>query len=393
MIPFSRRLLLILTAISLTMVAVGVTARPAFAQRLVRVWYTLSDEALIGAWIGAYETAREGRVKIEARPVQLHQMEALLLSETTLPDALIAPSDLAGRLIHARLLTQLDIKIVPDFRAQIIPSAWETVSYDARTVGIPLLMEGTLLFYNRALVTGDLPTTDDALFAAAKTYEAGGKIGLALTLGVYPTAGIYNAFGGIIINDSGVNQLSVGTAFRDYLSYLRALRGAAGIALNGGREGFKAGNTAFALDSSWTLGNYAAALGDRLGVLALPTVKGAIWRPFVRTQALYVRLGAVQGDAALDFARFITEQDAQSLAAKAGAIPVNPVVGKDDPLLAAIHAQFEQGISLPNRYEMSAYWAPLADAVSDAYFGDDPLPAILARTIRAVDDRLLHLPR
>ncbi|CAG0990569.1 Maltose/maltodextrin-binding periplasmic protein [Anaerolineae bacterium] len=371
------------------------STNPIHAQVVVRVWYPSAKAALSSVWVQTYNDARAGRVVVEGTSIPLYQLEkAFMEPGDPPPDVVFAPSDWAGGFVNARLLTQLDSRISPDFRAQISEIGWRSATYDSRIIGVPILLEGYALYYNKALLLDvPVPSTLDELLNAAKTVQERGEgalIGLNLLTDYFPTGGLISTFGEPVITETGQSWIGLGNAFRVYLETLLTLSKAPGVTLNQPDQAFREKRAGMLIGGSWALPEYLKALGTDLGVAPLPAVNLKPWKPLVRSWVMYVRLGSPSTDAAVDFARFLAETAPQTLALQMGEIPVNPLVFETDPLVGAFARYFaQQGEPLSNRVEFRAYWIPINRAIQDVLNGWNTPEAAALAAAEQIDSALL----
>jgi maltose-binding protein MalE len=235
-----------------------------------------------------------------------------------------------------------------------------------------------LLYYNRSLVdAANLPATLDDLLAQARRLTTGDTTGLMMGKDFYPSAGIFFALGGSLIDGRGDSQLGTGNAFAEYLTVLKDLWARsqkAELTLDVPADAFVQGKAAFFVDGNWNLAEYKKALGASLSTAPLPAVKGRAWKSLIRSQQLYFAIDSAHVDVALDFAQYVTGLSAQSLAAQtAGMVPVSGQAQQADPLIGALAGQIAAGVPLSNRPEMALYWMPLQRAIDAVTLNDgDP---------------------
>jgi arabinogalactan oligomer/maltooligosaccharide transport system substrate-binding protein len=365
-------------------------ALPARAQVTVVLWHPWHGQAaaLLESWIAAYAASNDGRIVVRAEYVPFFSLPGAFANPPggERPDMVIGPSDWAGNLIRERLVAQLDGRLSADFRARIPDLAWEAATFDARIIGIPLLLEGTTLYYRRGPgMPATLPMTWDALLAVGET------AGLVMPVDFYPTAGLFFALGGTLIDASGSSLLRQGEAFSQYLSLLRdvwarAQQSGSALALDASIETFRAGRAAFFLGGSWDLFDLRRALDDDLGVAPLPMVGRQTWAPLVRTQQIYVALDGLRIDAVMDFARFVTGEAAQILAAREAAlVPANSAAWSADPHIERIADSLAAGVPVSNRAEMALYWPPLRTAIRTVTARSQPVETAAAEAQDAID--------
>lgn len=362
------RLVILILLVAMTLPAPA--AVPVHAQIPVLLWYswTGAAEKVLLDWIAGYQ-GRTPSIAIQAEHVPLYQLRQQFSDTPNAerPDIFFAPSDWGGDLYANALTAPLDVKLTAVQRDQIADIAWATLAYNEKTVGIPLTLEGLTLYYNRTLLgSDDAPATwADLLDRAA---AAKGSLGLVMGAGFYPTAGIYGAFGGELIDQLGGNLMNSEAALTQYLTRVKELYDRSGgtIQIGGAGGDFRDGKSVFAVDGSWQFALYRSKLGQDLGVVPLPMVDGKAWRPLIRTTALYVSSSSRQIDAALSFARFITSAEEQQKLVAATLIPANPSVTIADEQLAVVGKQLlEQGVAISTRPEMLNYWRALQRAIDD----------------------------
>jgi arabinogalactan oligomer/maltooligosaccharide transport system substrate-binding protein len=365
-------------ALLLMLLALG--PMPVRAATPLVVWHSWvgADAALLDTWINAYQAQTGDRVTVEAHYVPYFEMLERVGASDPSPDMIIGPSDWAAALIDKRMVLQLDNRLSPALRGQAVDLAWQLATYDARIIAIPISLEGMLFYYNRSLVEASkLPATLEDLLTQSRQLTAGDITGLIMSKDFYPSAGIFFALGGSLIDEHGDSQLRTGNALAEYLAVLKDLWARsqkAELTLDAPADAFVQGKAAFLIDGNWNLPEYKKALGAALGTAPLPSVRGQAWRPLIRSQQLYLALNSTHVDAALDFGQYVTDLSAQITAAQnAGFVPVNGQAQKADPLIGAIAAQITAGVPLSNRPEMALYWVPLQRAIDAVTLnGTDP---------------------
>jgi maltose-binding protein MalE len=381
--PLPIRLSLLLLASGLMLVS----ARPTYGQIALRLWHSWRGQpaALLTSWIDAYNEARTGRAVVEltfmpAPALLTHLSDA---NQTDQPDAVLGPSDWAGQLISARRLAQLDGRISADLEANAAQIAWGLASYDARVIGLPLLLETTALYINtNAPATAQTPATFTDLLAASK------GSGLIMARDFSITAGFFYDLGGQLLTPRGENLLdseSGRAALIEYLAGLRRLASAEGLTLDAPDDAFRAGQTEYLIGSSWQWPVYKANPALNISIAPLPALSNGPWRPLVRAWLLYSLLGSEQQTALLDLALFLSDSEAQTLAAEAGFLPVNTsaLANLADTNLRAVAEQAFAGQPLSNRAEMAVYWVAMRRAV-DSIARGGAAAAVADEVLRSV---------
>jgi maltose-binding protein MalE len=90
---------------------------------------------------------------------------------------------------------------------------------------------------------------------------------------------------------------------------------------------------------------------------------------FAQTDVFYAAASLADDDAKMsafiDWARFITSEEGQTIASvEGGLLPVNPNVMVDNENLQVFADQFALGTPFPNRAELSRFWGPMGDAIT-----------------------------
>jgi maltose-binding protein MalE len=361
----------------------ALNSAPIYAQTTLTIWHTWqpSQAALLEAWLADYAPIRDGSLQIEVRYVPLGQLAAQLNDPTVRPpDVILSVSDAFAQPAVRRFAAALDRNLPPELRQALTPLAWQLAQYDGRTLALPLALESYTLYVNRALVQAEPPNTLRALAAQAAEY------GLILPRDFYPTAGMFFALNGALLDENGNSALSV-NALGNYLLALRTLAQSDGVLLGAPEDRFRSGEVGYLLAGSWRLPILRAALGERLGVAALPSVEGRAWQPVARAWQLYLGLGSPFRPQSLDLWRYLISESAQARTLAYGFLPVLPSAAAD-PLLAPLaSALYSAGVPLPNRPELAALWLPLRQAINAVLDENgDPLTAAAGAAARAAEN-------
>ena len=355
---------------ALVLVALFAATPPAHAQITLKLWYSWTEgaETLLKAWIAGYQ-ATTTTIVIQAEYVPLYQLRQQFAStpNAARPDMFFGPSDWSGDLFANALTAPLDVKLNAAYRAQIADLAWQTTRYNQKTLGVPIALDGLVLYYNKALVPADkvAQTWEDLIDQASKTPD---KIGLSMGAGFYPTAGWYLAAGGGLLDDTGKNQLTSESALLQYFTQVKDLydRGGGTIQLGSAGTDFRVGNGLYAIDGTWQYWENRAMLDLNFGVVPLPTIGGKAWRPLVRSTLLYISASSRQMDVALAFGRYITNAESQAAAAQTGLfIPVNPSADITDSDIATVARFLQNGLPQPTRPEIATYYGRFQQQIDD----------------------------
>lgn len=248
----------------------------------------------------------------------------------------------------------------------------ESVIMDGETWGVPISSGNHLmLLYNRDLVPTP-PTNTDELIEIAQELTDADTWGLVYNhtepFWLVPWLG---GFGGRVFAADGITPSLDTPAMRNTLQFLYDLEFTYGVTPTEADYGtmdtlFKEGSAAMIINGDWSLGDYRTALGDSLGVAALPTVSSTGRAPQPYTSGKYFMVaegvdGAVR-EAIEEFVAYVIGEEVQvemleTFARLPALLSVleSPAIA-NDPILAGSAAQLASGTPQPSVVEMRANW-------------------------------------
>ncbi len=304
------------------------------------------------------------------------------------PDLFIFAHNLIGRWSELHILEPLSGRVPPDVLRRFVPKTVKALVYDGTLYGLPLAYKCLALFYNRAMVRV-APATVDALIEAAKrhTDAKAGHFGLAYEADkLYFHAPWLFGFGGRIFDEGG--KLAVDTP-----EAVESLRFAKKLAVDSGimpREVsgflvtslFNQGKLAFAIEGPWFRAEIAK--GIDYAVAPLPALPGGRRpRPFLGSEAVFLSARSPHKDAAMDFASWLTSDEAARVRAVEAHQPVaNRAVYGDkavaaDTAMAVFRKVADDAVLMPARSAMQVVWSHYDRALHKAlYGGADPTEAL-----------------
>lgn len=255
------------------------------ANTELTVVYTLPSQT---AGTILQEFGRSTGIKVTAIAEDEADAKAKLLSaieENTTPDAIIAPADHIGLYKFVKY-SEIDRAL---FKANIPERIWKGGVSDGTLYGAPLVQGNHLmLFYNKALVKQ--PAADwDEMYRQKAEFEPKGIITIAWN---YDTAyfllPFLGAYGGSPIKN-GEPDLNT-PAMAAALSFYR------GLYVNGLVHPncnylctvalFKTGKLAYTINGDWASQELHSALGENLGVAAMPMAEGRKLLPVFSTHVI-----------------------------------------------------------------------------------------------------------
>jgi arabinogalactan oligomer/maltooligosaccharide transport system substrate-binding protein len=337
-------------------------------------------------------------ITIVNKDVEKLRQEFLSSSLATPPDLLWTVSDHIGPFTAdagSELIMPLDGVIDP---ATYVPAALGAVQANGKTWGVPISYGNQLMLYSNKDLAGDtIPPDFDTLIAKAKTLTnpATGTYGLVFnqteSFWLVPFLG---AFGGSVFDASGKPTLNT-DAMKSALNFMKQLKFTDKIMPNeadyNGADGlFKGGKAAFIINGDWTLGAYADAFKDKLGLGPIPKVPGGEnGKPYVAGAFFMVGADVAKDADKLavisDFVNWATNKDNQIAMVKAikrlpgNAEAILDAVVTGDPLLNSAAEAAKLGVGTPTNLEMRCVFDRMTPAVKDTLkSADSDVNAIVA---------------
>lgn len=161
-----------------------------------------------------------------------------------------------------------------------------------------------------------------------------------------------------------------------YLSDLYQISVANGWPLNDsdGLVAFSEGNVTAITNGNWAMGDYRAALGDKLAVSPIPAGPGGPSNPLLGVDGFYFNPNSENLAAAIEVAMYLTNTTAQQIMMdEAGHVPANTTVEVTDPLIQGLLDAFSAAYIRPQVDAMSIYWGNFCGV--DQVFGAGIPPA------------------
>ena len=281
---------------------------------------------------------------------------------------------------------------------QYVDSALAAVELDGKHWGVPISNGNHLmLLYNKDLVA-DAPQNTDELIAKAKEVTAGDVWGFVYNqtepFWLVPWLG---GFGGKVFADDGKTPTLNTPEMVATLQFLHDIKYVDEIVppesdYNGADTLFKEGKAAMLVNGDWSLGDYSTALGDKLGVAALPeVVSSGLWpAPYTSGKFFMITKDVEEAKLAaiLDFISFVTSEDVQirfvekfkRLPALTAALD-DPLI-TEDPILQGSAAQMVNGTPMPVQAEMRCNWDSMKPEMAKV-LADESTPEDAAAAMQA----------
>src|SRR6266508_1276310 len=227
------------------------------------------------------------------------------------PDMFIAPNDSLGDDARAGLIAD-----ITDLAAGKLDGVSQLgidgMTVDGELYGIPESLKAVAFWYNKDLLATPPANTDEL----KALMEGGTPVGM--NYGCYHMYGFYEAFGGKIFDADWKVVADQGTGVVDTFTYLNDLYQISkknGWAMNDsdGLAPFSEGKLAAIMNGNWAMGDYRKALGDKLGVVALPEGPAGPAKPMLGVDGFYFSPNSTNPEAALEVALYLSNAASQTV--------------------------------------------------------------------------------
>jgi len=327
----------------------------------IEVWHSLSKvEAAIFDKIKAnfMKTCPKSSITLKSFPDLTQLMDAYreaILNKTG-PAFIISDNTMIPQLMTEGLIGDINDAIPTDFLQRYIPQVNNAMRVNKKLHGLPFSMELMALYYNKNVAKDPPVVLDDLLVAASPETQ------LAIPLGFYESYWGLSAFG--VSKDSPIfdaeNKLMVGNSgLAEWLTWLKVAKEQSGIVLSYDKAELKTlfveGTAAYLVGDSSLLTELQAAIGpDNLAVVSLPS-----GGPLLKVQGLMANpnLSKEQLTPALEFAKYVTSLQSQTLFMEQGLIPTNINVNYlPYPIIGTFFEQANASQVIPTSPQIEAVW-------------------------------------
>jgi arabinogalactan oligomer/maltooligosaccharide transport system substrate-binding protein len=270
------------------------------------------------------------------------------------PDMFIAPNDSLGDDARAGLIADITDLAEGKF-GDYAPLAVGGMTVEGVVYGVPESLKAVAFWYNTDMLP-EPPATTDELLALME-----GGTPIAISFGCYHHWGFYGSFGGEIFDaDWNVVAGDGIAAAMDYLNDLYQIAKEEAWPKNDsdGLAPFSEGTVAAITNGNWAMGDYSAALGDKLAVAPLPAGPGGPANPLLGVDGYYLNPNSQNLEAAFEVALYLTGPEAQKLMMDdAGHVPARTDVEVTDPLMLGLLEGFSTAYVRPQVPELGLYWS------------------------------------
>jgi arabinogalactan oligomer/maltooligosaccharide transport system substrate-binding protein len=294
------------------------------------------------------------------------------------PTLLIGPADWGPAFYDAALVGDIAPMVEPKSLQGFNQAALGSVRYKDALVGLPLSLNGVVLYRNRRIIS-KAPATVEALIVAAQKATSGEINGADLERGFFFSAAHLYAIGGQLMDENG-NALFNNEKGAEWLNLLKSFS-AAGLTeyyTDNDLSLFKQGVTGMIIDVTTNLNDIAPAIGEKnLSIDPWPVGLSG----FVQSENIYLGSNARGNDkiATWVFMEYLVTPEIQAALAENDPyfIPAALGVKVQDRLRQQAIAALEGGVTFPVIPEMGAYWGPMDTALKSVFNdGTDPVTAL-----------------
>ncbi len=303
------------------------------------------------------------------------------------PTILIGPDTWGPRLWQESSIQDLTELMASGLRESLYPAALAQAESGARVLGLPLEMNGTVLYARAAQASSPVNTVE------GWSQSAGSGNRAAFDLSVENAGSFLEACGGDWIGESGAPAFQA-EAGECWLGVVESMA-QAGTVLAGSDDDlqqFESAQAAWILGSTRELERLRASIGEvGLRIDPWPAVElgGRRLSGFVHTSNAYMAAGLDPQDlqASWSFTAGLLSLEAQQEFADpdgADHLPTIQGVILEDPLRAAALAALVNGVPYPTQPEFAAYLVPLQRALDAAARQGGDRALILQRAAQEV---------
>ncbi len=297
------------------------------------------------------------------------------------PDLFIAPNDRVGGMARDGSIADIS-SLAMNKLSGVNQLGIDGMTLDGKLYGIPESMKAVALWYNKSLLPNPPATTGEL----RSLMESGTQT--AIIFNCYFQYGFYSAFGGEIFDQNWSIVADKSQGMINAITYLDQLyqiakKNSWTVTDSDGFTAFTSGKAALTTNGNWALGYYRSALGDKLGVTALPVGPAGYAKPILGIDGFYINPNSKNKEAAVKLALYLTNQASQTVMMNVGGhVPVRTDVQVTDPLIQSLIDAYNKGSTLlPQVPQLDKYWGNFCD--TDQVFVNGVKPADWLKTATA----------
>jgi maltose-binding protein MalE len=299
------------------------------------------------------------------------------------PTVFLGSSDLGPGLWDNGRIQELGDLVSSELHTDILPIAWSQAVYEGQVVGIPMSLEGVLLYRNRDLVLTPAEDVNELVSTSISLANQGLAIGSALDFGfLFSVSQLQACDGAIYAADDTMGF--AGDTGRCWLQLVKRLSESGRVTINTDvdQDLFVSGESAWLIDLAENAPGLIDAIGeDNLAIDNWPIyeVTQESMGGFVWTESAFIPVGITPTETATawSFISFMLTPQVQLLLADpngAWHIPVLDDLELENGLQIQVTESLMQGIPLPLKSSLTQCAMGLENAVRlVAQQGADPI--------------------
>jgi arabinogalactan oligomer/maltooligosaccharide transport system substrate-binding protein len=354
------------------------TTAPATGMIEIQMWDNEDPEPAkkLDAWMIQF-MANNPDIHVVRTTYQTEDLRQKFITTATAgkaADLVFGPSDMTGPLVTANLLQPIDSFTDA---AAYAPAALNAVKVGDKTWGVPVSYGNHLmLMFNKDKVPSAPTTTDELISYAKKATKLESKeYGLVMNINepfwFAPTMGAFGAWP-LSLSPDGKATITLNTEEnKKALAFWKSLKFEHKIVpsecdYDCARGLFAEKKAAMIINGDWYVDEAKKALGDKLGITALPIVSstGKPMTPMVSGRYLFLNkdISGARVEAVKKFIAFLTSKPIQvDLATTLGRVPGLIEAQKDpsvaaNPTIKSLIDAAANGRAMPPNIEMRAAW-------------------------------------
>ena len=297
------------------------------------------------------------------------------------PSLLLGPGEWGPEFFDENLITSIKDAISAEVLNNLNSAAVDAVKYQGELIGLPLTIEGVVLYRNRDIISSS-PASFHELISLSQDATQGDVIGAYLDRSYLYSGGHLEGLGGSMMDESGMPTFNneQGLSWLELLQSFE-LAGPTDYFTDQDFQQFKDGRVGFLIDNTQRRTELVEGLGvDRVVIDPWPLHDDGHLSGFVTVDNIYLTPRALdeKHNVSLRFAEYMITPDSQSLFAETGLIPAisgSPVVlaGSGlriaDPLISQAMFSLVEGAAYPVLPQAVVYQNAMDIALQSVFNG------------------------
>lgn len=359
------------------------TPTPVIVSGTVIIWHSWED-AQMPAMLRRIEAFQQRYPDVQfdvlyIPPLDLKAAFENASIEGRAPTLLVAPAEWGATFFDQGYVIDLSSRASPDLLNRLNIAAVNQARYRGALFGLPVRLEGVVLYRNSQLVPIQAATFDE-LVELSRRVEGGEEVGAYLERSFFFSAGHLYGLGGALLDELG-QPIFAGERGLAWVDLLRSfeLAGPVDYFTDSDVQLFKEGRVGLIVEHTQRRSELAEAIGAiNLAIDPWPVHANGTLSGFVQSEMLYLtpRAGSEVQDISWMFLQELLTPPAQSDLAAAGSIPAvsgAPAVGAaaalqvDDDLIEQAMRALVDGVAYPIAPEFLDYPAALDAALRSIF--------------------------